>query len=159
MALEMRNGEQNGMDTQALYRRVFSACDRFYCEFGQRLGATIAAPREREVQVVFFTFGTLMLAAGMSEVAWAQLYGVESDYRPFNDRRVAQAVVILLTFLEGAFGALIMAAAGIGAIISSAFGQYRASLGCLIVAVGSFILQSFLSTFFNDASIQQLRKS
>jgi hypothetical protein len=48
-----------------------------------------------------------------------------------------------------------MVCAGLGAILSSAFGQYRAALGCLIIAVGAFILRSFLSTFFNDENIQE----
>ena len=49
---------------------------------------------------------------------------------------------------------MVMVAAGIGAILSSAFGQYRAALGLLVVAVGAFILRSLLGTFFNDINIQ-----
>jgi len=51
-------------------------------------------------------------------------------------------------------GALVMAAAGIGAIFSAAFGQYKAAMGLMIIAVGAFILRSFMSTFFNDDNIQ-----
>jgi hypothetical protein len=46
-----------------------------------------------------------------------------------------------------------MVSAGIGAIMSSAFGQYRAALSLLVVALGAFILRSVLSTFFNDTRI------
>jgi hypothetical protein len=60
-----------------------------------------------------------------------------------------------MTYLEGSFGALILAASGIGAIMSAAFGQYKAAFSLMAVAVGSFILRSLISTFFNDISIQQ----
>jgi hypothetical protein len=38
--------------------------------------------------------------------------------------------------------------------MSAAFGQYKAALSLMIVAVGAFILRSFMSTFFNDLNIQ-----
>ena len=47
-----------------------------------------------------------------------------------------------------------MVAAGIGAILSSAFGQYKAALSLLVVAVGAFILRSIIGTFFNDNNVQ-----
>jgi hypothetical protein len=73
----------------------------------------------------------------------------------YNDQRLVEAVNAILSYLEGSFGALVMVCAGVGAILSAAFGQYRASLGLLVVAIGSFILRSLLSTFFNDVGIQE----
>jgi hydrogenase-4 membrane subunit HyfE len=55
-----------------------------------------------------------------------------------------------MTYIEGPFGALVAVCSGLGAILSSAFGQYKAALSFLIVAVGSFILRAFLITFFPD---------
>jgi len=72
----------------------------------------------------------------------------------YNDAKVANAVNAIMTYLEGSFGALIMAASGIGAIMSAAFGQYKAALSLMVVAVGAFILRSIMSTFFNDTNIQ-----
>ena len=46
-----------------------------------------------------------------------------------------------------------MVAAGLGTIISAAFGQYRAALALLVVAIGAFILRSLVTTFFNDRRI------
>lgn len=60
---------------------------------------------------------------------------------------------IIFTYLEGSFGALIMVIAGIFAIVSAAFGQYKAALGLLVVAVGAYVLRSLVGTFFNDAGI------
>ncbi len=71
----------------------------------------------------------------------------------YNATRVTEAVNAVLLYLEGSFGALVMVCAGIGSILSSAFGQYRASLGLMVVAIGSFILRSILSTFINDQGI------
>lgn len=98
-----------------------------------------------------FIIGCLILLAGL-------IVDVEAQHRPhtitYNDERLRGAMNAVLTYLEGSFGALIMVAAGVLAIVSSAFGQYRAALGLLIVAVGSFILRSLVSTFFNDRGVQ-----
>jgi divalent metal cation (Fe/Co/Zn/Cd) transporter len=50
---------------------------------------------------------------------------------------------------EGNLGALIMVVAGIGTIIASAFGAFRAATSLLAVAVGAFVLRSFVEIFFD----------
>lgn len=101
-------------------------------------------------QALMLILGTALLAEGLCAEAKAYGDGLQVTY---NDIRISDAVNAVLTYLEGSFGALVMVAAGLGAILSAAFGQYRAALGCLIIAVGSFILRSVLSTFFNDQNI------
>ena len=81
--------------------------------------------------------------------------GLEEHEIDFTDDQIQKALIALLTMIEGAFGALVMVASGIGAIIGSAFGQYRAALGCLVVAVGSFILRSVMFMFFNLPDLQK----
>ena len=98
---------------------------------------------------MLFLFGIGMLSLGLSAGADAQHSIV------YNDTRIADATNGILTYIEGSFGALVMISAGLGAIISSAFGQYRAALGLLVVAVGAFILRSLVSTFFNDDTLQR----
>ncbi|RIL10058.1 MAG: hypothetical protein DCC75_05165 [Proteobacteria bacterium] len=115
----------------------------------QKLGASFNAPTQKQTQIGLFIFGVALLAIGLSSGAIAQ----DGHYARYNDVRLADAVNQILTYLEGTFGALIMVASGLGAILSAAFGQYRAALGCLIVAVGAFILRSILGTFFNDENI------
>ena len=56
----------------------------------------------------------------------------------FDPELIRGAVGSLFMLIEGAFGALIMVVAGIGAIIAAAMGAYRASVGMLVVALGSF---------------------
>jgi hypothetical protein len=72
-----------------------------------------------------------------------------------HTERIDEAVAILLHHLQGSFGALIMVSAGIGAMLGAAFGQYRASLSLLVVAVGSFILRSIIETFFNIDNVPE----
>lgn len=60
----------------------------------------------------------------------------------------ANLVGFIHSILTGGFGALIMIVSGIGAILAAAFGQYRAALSALVVALGVFVLQIFVSAFF-----------
>jgi len=66
-----------------------------------------------------------------------------------GDFRLLEMNHRLLELVEGNLGALIMISAGIAAIISAAFGAYRAAIGLLVVAVGAFILRSMVDIFFD----------
>lgn len=119
----------------------------------QYTAASFAAPSEAQVRTIIFLAGISMLAISLSLDATAQGTGGNTTTK-YNDAKVANAVNAIMTYLEGSFGALIMAASGIGAIMSAAFGQYKAALSLMVVAVGAFILRSIMSTFFNDQNIQ-----
>ncbi len=119
----------------------------------QYTAASFAAPSEAQVRTIIFLAGISMLAISLSLDATAQNTGGNETVK-YNDDKVANAVNAIMTYLEGSFGALIMAASGIGAIMSAAFGQYKAALSLMVVAVGAFILRSIMSTFFNDTNIQ-----
>ncbi len=124
-----------------------------YSLLGQHCGLVkekLATSREGRQQALLFSTGLMLLFLGLSFGAQAQ--GLETNY---NQERMSASVNALLTYLEGSFGALVMVASGVGAILSSAFGQYKAALSCLVVAVGSFILRSMLGTFFNDVEIAE----
>lgn len=119
----------------------------------QYAAASFAAPSEAQVRTIIFLAGISMLAISLSLDATAQ--GTQGNTgTKYNDAKVVNAVNAIMTYLEGSFGALIMAASGIGAIMSAAFGQYKAALSLMVVAVGAFILRSIMSTFFNDQNIQ-----
>lgn len=119
----------------------------------QYTAAAFVAPSEAQVRTIIFLAGISMLAISLSLDATAQGTGGNTSTK-YNDAKVANAVNAIMTYLEGSFGALIMAASGIGAIMSAAFGQYKAALSLMVVAVGAFILRSIMSTFFNDQNIQ-----
>ncbi len=101
-------------------------------------------------QITLLAFGVSVLSVGLVSPGLTQDLGLQIEY---NDQRFAAASNAILSYLEGSFGALIMVVAGLIAIISAAFGQYRAAISCLVIAVGAFILRSFISTFFNDGNI------
>jgi hypothetical protein len=117
--------------------------------------ASKSTPSSQTIQLGLFALGVVLIASGVALDAIAQPTGSYTFKANYNDHRIAESADVILTYLNGAFGALVMVASGIGAIISGAFGQYRAALGLMVVAVGSFIVRSLISTWFNDASLRQ----
>ncbi len=67
---------------------------------------------------------------------------------PFDDDLIRFSVGNLFKFIEGAFGALLVVGAGIGAIIAATVGAYKMALGLLVTSVGAFILRAYVSLFF-----------
>ena len=129
-----------------------SKVNSFYLDAGQRLGIylegiKIRSSSESVQRRVLFAAGVMLAVGGLVGKAMAQLPDTDAEEQ-YDDERMQAAVRVIFAFIEGGFGALIMVCAGIGAIVSSAFGQYRASLGLMIVALGSFILKSIVKTFF-----------
>jgi len=128
-----------------------------YVAIGQKLSAVKAAPSEKQAQLMLFAFGVVLLTMGLEGSALANQGGQGANdtlITRYNDVRLADSLNAILLYVEGTFGAMVMVAAGIGAILSSAMGQYRAALGLLVVAVGAFILRSLVGTFFNDVNIR-----
>ncbi len=93
-----------------------------------------------------------MLCGGMTEVSHAQGGGPTGSFSEaaFEDDLIRNSVGNLFKLVEGAFGALIMVVAGLGAIVAAAMGAYRAAVGMLVVAVGAFILRALVSLFFGS---------
>lgn len=114
-----------------------------------KLSVMCKSPTHKQSQLVLALVGVGLLLGGMSDVAEA--YARQANY---NDDRIAESVDVILTYINGSFGALVMVAAGVAAILASAFGSYKAAMGLLVVAVGSFILRSLLDTWFNTTSLQ-----
>lgn len=129
--------------------RIIKSIKRNYLAACQKSAASFYSPTEAQGRAGLFILGIALLGLGMNSGVDAQ--GLTVTY---NDTRIADSVNGILTYIEGSFGALVMISAGLGAIISSAFGQYRAALGLLVVAVGAFILRSLVSTFFNDTTLR-----
>jgi len=101
---------------------------------------------------LLIVLGVVLISSGVLELSIAQGNGsgptgsyTEAQY---DDELVRNGVGNLFRLIEGAFGALIMVVAGLGAIIAAAMGAYRAALGMLVVALGAFILRALVSLFF-----------
>jgi hypothetical protein len=126
-----------------------------YVTLCQKISAATLAPTEKQARLALFVAGVVVLGLGLSQEVSANGTTGGKIETTYNDEKIANAVNAIMTYLEGSFGALIMAASGVGAIMSAAFGQYKAALSLMVVAVGSFILRSLIGTFFNDIGIQQ----
>ena len=119
-----------------------------YLKSCQKMGTAFVAPTELQGRLVLFAVGLGLLSLGTADLAFAQ-----TDLVIDSGGKIASIVDAILLFIEGPFGALIMVIAGIGAIVSSAFGAYRAALGLLAVAIGCFILRSLVKTFFPQSGV------
>lgn len=127
---------------------IFTSLKSSVLHLEQLGGACFAAPTRAMGQAMLFGFGVFALVLGSMGAADAIGPGT------YNDERIDEVLNRIFQYIEGAFGALLMTAAGIGAIFTAAIGQYRTSLGLLVVAVGAFILRSLISTFFDDTGIR-----
>lgn len=112
-------------------------------------GARIALAGQRHASTLLLVLGFALLVGGMSEISVAQ-DGPSGSFSEagFEDDLIRASVGNLFKLVEGAFGALVMVVAGLGAIIAAAMGAYRAAVGMLVVAVGAFILRALVSLFF-----------
>jgi len=95
---------------------------------------------EKHANVCLFFFGMILLYAGSADVAHAG----QGSY--------AQACNGILSLIEGTFGAMLTAIAGVAAIIASAVGGFKMAWSLLVVAIGSFILRSFITLFNGTCS-------
>ena len=101
-------------------------------------------------KIGFYTMilgGFAVLSTGLADLSLAQLG------EP-NDNKIAETANVILTqLIEGSFGALVMIVAGLVAIVAAAMGAYRAAMACLVIAVGAFILRTFVEIFFGEEAI------
>ncbi len=112
-------------------------------------GLTLPSVSPKLVNTLLLLFGFTLLCGGLTELSMAQgLEDMRQELPDFDPVLIDGAVGSLFQLIEGSFGALVMVVAGLGAIIAAAMGAYRASMGMLVVAVGSFILRSLVSLFF-----------
>lgn len=125
---------------------MFTKIKNGYVTVAQKLSAAFVAPTEKQARVVLLLLGVGLLGVGLSGAAHAQNLGGIS----YENDRINDAIGVVMQYIEGSFGALIMTAAGIGAIMSAAFGNYKVAMSLLVVAVGSFILRNFITAFFPD---------
>ncbi|MFN8391907.1 MAG: hypothetical protein U0136_16580 [Bdellovibrionota bacterium] len=95
------------------------------------------AAAERNSSTILFGVGALLLVGGLNELADAQVASVQAQ----------AACSRLLAYMETGFGALVAAAAGVGAIVASAVGGFKAAWSLLVVSIGAFILRAYITLF------------
>ena len=103
---------------------------------------------EHHGELLLVVVGIGLLVCGMAEISLADTDQRTFSQADFDDSLIKNSVGNLFMLIEGAFGALVMVVSGLGAILAASMGAYRAAVGMLVVAVGSFILRALVSLFF-----------
>ena len=67
----------------------------------------------------------------------------------FDDQRYKTVCQKVINLFEGPFGAMLTAAAGVGAVVCSAMGGFKMAWACLVVSVSAFIMRSYVTLFFD----------
>jgi hypothetical protein len=93
--------------------------------------------------LLLFLLGTCSLISGLNQLSHAA-----SATTPIDTTELLRGTCTQFYLIEGPYGALLATNAGLGAIVSAAFGQYRAAYNFLIVSISSFILRSMVSMWF-----------
>jgi hypothetical protein len=62
------------------------------------------------------------------------------------------AIKEICQHMQGNLGGLLMATAGVGGLISAAFGNMKAMYSCVVTAIGAFTISSMLSLHFDAAA-------
>lgn len=90
-------------------------------------------------------FGISLIILGLKLQAFAQ--GSTSSF-PSAEFAIRE----LCSHMMGGLGALLMTASGVGAIVSGAFGNYKASYSLLIVGIAAFTVPTMLRFYFPRAA-------
>jgi hypothetical protein len=131
-----------------MFKNKLKAVKKIYLSGCQKAGAFMNAPSKQHIQLMLLGIGVGLVSFGLVDAAMADQ---NLNQNPVVDGTAFRnATCVVFRYLEGSFGALVMVASGVGAILSAAFGQYRAALGLMVVAIGSFIIRSLTATFFGQ---------
>lgn len=84
----------------------------------------------------------LMFAAGVVLIASAGAGNAYAGTGSFGN--ACQKMILLV---EGAFGALVAAVAGVAAILAAALGGFKMAWSLVVVSIGAFILRSWIQLF------------
>ena len=134
-----------------MFKNKLHTFKRTYLSGCQKAGAFLHAPSKSHIQLMLLGIGVGLVTMGLAETAHAANSNLNQN--PVVDGTAFRnATCVVFRYLEGSFGALVMVASGVGAILSAAFGQYRAALGLMVVAIGSFIIRSLTATFFGTTN-------
>ncbi len=119
-------------------KQVFISFQKSINDYSTELCLKTRSVFERHAELSLFALGLTLLYSGGSELAHA------------GSGSYGEACNGILLLVEGTFGALITAAAGIGAIVASAVGGFKMAWSLIVVSVGAFILRSYITLFNGD---------
>lgn len=81
-------------------------------------------------------------------IALAQSSGATQQQTSVDTTAIDQAICWLMHFQTGTYGALLMAVAGLGAVVGGAVGNYKTAINCLVVGVGAWLIQPVAQIMF-----------
>ena len=96
--------------------------------------------------IIVILLGTFLFVVGGEQIVMAAPPGTGGT--PANFQAIERATCVMLGFLEGPYGALLTASAGLGAVGSAVFGSYKGAYNFLIVGIGCFTARSVCSMYF-----------
>lgn len=74
---------------------------------------------------------------------------VNSAFAAESGEKYGEVCSNVIGLMQGDFGAMLTAAAGVGAIVASAMGGFKMAWALIVVSVGSFILEGYVGLFFD----------
>jgi hypothetical protein len=90
-----------------------------------------------------------LLYCGTGELAQAQVEGGGGVTGGYDGKKFGDICKkVLEAHDDGGYGSLLTAMAGMGAILASAMGGFKVAWSLLVVAIGSFILNSYKDLWF-----------
>jgi hypothetical protein len=111
------------------------------------------SPVETHLALALVVTGLVVIAFGIFDDATAQVSPGAVIF--YNEGPIYNHTNAIMTYLEGSFGAFVMASAGLAAILCAVFRKWKTAGILLLTAVVAFIGRSLIGTFFNDVGIQE----
>lgn len=106
--------------------------------------------RESYQSMFLWVFGSAMLVSGLTEVSQAQTVTV--FYERVPQASFMNATCTILGFVQGSFGGLMVTISGIIAIVSAAFGAFKASTAMVATGTVAFVLRDLIDLYFDMPS-------
>jgi type IV secretory pathway VirB2 component (pilin) len=92
-----------------------------------------------------FVLGIFFLTCGIIQLSYAD--GGDSSEA---EKIIKEQLCKIMNLLAGPFGALVMVVAGLAAVVTAAMGAYKMAMSCLVIALGSYLVEAFAKLFFGD---------
>lgn len=112
---------------------------------GQVVGAVTRNYNSACINLVFSPSKAQRLCLGIFGAVLIASTFPQNAYAGFGSFSAACNKMLLL--VEGAFGALIAAVAGVAAIVAAALGGFKMAWSLVVVSIGAFILRSWIQLF------------
>ena len=97
---------------------------------------------------ILFIFGSILILAGLEDVAEAATK-VVPGYDPVPQGEFATSSCKILYLFRGGLGGLLVTVSGIIAIVSSAFGAFKAASAVVATGAAAFILRDLVDVMYD----------